>query len=278
MDEDIRDKIKDRELTPQQQERVHDFMRKRFDTAKYQKYASDDVDIGSQLDVETGDERGIYVMFTHLLWDAAIDKQVSRVFADHNDWVTQTIERFRDGDGQLVVKTHPAETIRGTNEGVMDVIDRELASVPPNVDVLLPDTNVNTYDLIEFADTSLVFASTTGLESSYMGTPAITVGDAHYANKGFTHDAANVEEYWELLDADTETLSLSETEQQQALNYTYNFFVERPFYIDAINPPQLDGENERLVAIDSYQELIEDDTLDRLGDSIIQDDNWIYYR
>lgn len=278
MGEEKWETIKERPLNDEKQSVLEEFMDERFANETYQQYANRDVDVESRLRIDIDESTTVYVLFTHLLWDAAIARQVARVFEDHNDWLFSTIDEFHGREDVLVIKSHPAEKLRGTNQSVLDVIAERYGELPENINLLPPGTEINTYDLVDFADVPLVFTSTTGLESAYKGKPVITVGDAHYANKGFTRDAKSIEEYLTFLRTNPSELALSDAEHQLALQYAYNFFIERPFYVNAINPPQLDGSHDRLLEVDTYEEILADPTLDRLGESIVEYDDWFYNR
>jgi hypothetical protein len=267
--------IADRTLTAEQQTRLDDFMAERFESATYQRYSEQNVDLNSTLDIDPTEPGDSYALFTHLLWDAAIDKQVARAFETHNAWVFETIDIFDGSNDELVIKTHPAEKARGTNEGVLDVLERECDSLPENVTVLPPETDVNSYDLVDFVDASIVYASTVGLESAYKGTPVITVGDAHYAGKGFTHDAQTRVEYRSLLKETTAQLEGPDQEYELAQNYAYNFFLERPKYVGVMNGRDFDAET-GLLAVDSYEELLDGQTLNRIAESVVNGDEYFY--
>lgn len=257
-------------------EELDEFMRERFANARYQIHSDTETDIAARIgfDPNTADER-VYAMFTHLLWDAAIEDRMSRAFDDHNQWVVRTIEEFRDRSDRLIVKTHPAEEIRGTKQSVSDVLDAEFETLPNNVEVLPPTTDINTYELVDLVDIVLIFSSTVGLESSYMRKPVITVGDSHYTGKGFTNDVDTVAKYVESLDSDPSALRLSDDEHRLALRYAYNYFIERPIDIDGINAPHT-GDADEILEIDSYEELLSHDTFERIGRSIDDWDDFFY--
>ncbi|MEZ3115663.1 hypothetical protein RYH80_07005 [Halobaculum sp. MBLA0147] len=277
MSEEGWEEVEARDLDDDQLEELDSFMAERFESATYQQYARRGTDIATQLGLDTR-EHNVYVLFTHILWDAAVAKRVSRVFEDHNEWVFETIDAFEDRDDQLIVKTHPAEKVRGTNQGVGSLIDARYDSLPSSVTVLPPETEINTYDLIDFTDVTLAMTSTAGLESAYKGNPVIAVGDAHYTGKGFTHDASTREEYFDLLTTDPATLDLSEAARLRALKYTYNFFIDRPVHFESLHPQGLtEAEEDRFLTIESYDEIRDDTQLQNLAESFKSYDNKLYY-
>lgn len=182
-----------------------------------------------------GDAEMTVGVFTNLPWDASLELEGSEMaFADVFEWLGTTIDRLGGRNGvKLVVKTHPAELVYGTNESVSGWIDSEYESLPGNVRVLGPDTDVNTYELIEDLDAGIVYASTVGLEMAYHGLPVVVAGDTHYRGLGFTHDPDDASAYADLL-ASIDDLSPRPKTRERARRYAHVLFVRKhvsfPFY------------------------------------------------
>lgn len=218
-------------------------------------------------------------MFTNLIWDASIDNELSP-FSDIFDWIGETIEHFVDrDDARLVVKTHPAETIRGTNESVGEWIsDHFDVDRLDSLDVLPPSTGVNTYRMIDDIDAAIVFNSTVGIEAAYYGTPVVVAGDTHYRGLDVTYDPDRRSEYFELLQR-IETLEMTERMRSRAERYAYFFFVGKhlPFH----HFPAEDTREEFAVVSDS-EVGAGNETFDQLvertvrGDPVLDPDlNWL---
>jgi len=179
------------------------------------------------------DGRTTVSMFTNLMWDASLEVEHHSAFADPYDWVDQTISALADRDDAiLVIKTHPAEAVRGTNEGMASWIRDNVGSLPENVELLDPDTEVSPYELIDETDVALVWNSTIGLEMAYNGVATVVSGVAHYREFGFTFDANNQTEY-EAFISDLEFEMTAEM-RARARRYAYLLFVMKqidfPFY------------------------------------------------
>jgi hypothetical protein len=182
------------ELKKCQRHRIREVMKKREsgDITRVQYSASN----SSSIDVP---EKHIVGIFSHLLWDAAIEPQEA-IYQDFYSWLRDTIEvGARMDDTHFVIKSHPAENIRGTNESVVDWINESYESLPPNFTVLPADTDIDTYALIQDLDAGAVYASTVGLEMAFAGLPVLVGGYPPYHGFGITHDPQSKSKYRESL-------------------------------------------------------------------------------
>ena len=95
--------------------------------------------------------------------------------------------RLQDFD--FILKCHPKEEKvdwqRNTGNWLMS------QDIPKNVTVLRNGA-YNTQDLIRKCDAVIVNNSQTGLEACLLGKPTVVLGDAYYADKGFTIDVDSV--------------------------------------------------------------------------------------
>jgi hypothetical protein len=180
---------------------------------------------GANQSIETTEGETTLGMFTNVLWDAALE--IERiVFDDIFDWVTKTID-YVGGDEEirLVVKPHPGEVGR-TNESMYDWIQENLGPLPSNVDLLRPDTDVDTYELIEDLDGGLVYNSTVGLEMAYYGYPVVVAGMTHYRDLRFTFDPTTFDEYTSFIDSADE-LTVTDEMRDRARRYAHLVFVRK---------------------------------------------------
>ena len=171
------------------------------------------------------------LLCTNVVGDSlALNRQV---FTDGMaDWLAMTVRRFENpAVGQLVVRVHPGEML-GAGHPSAEVVRAALPEMPANVTVVGPDSDLNTYDLIELADLGLVYTSTVGLEMAMAGIPVVVAGETHYRAKGFTSDPTSRDEYLETVDrllAAGGEAHLGEKRRELAAQYTYRFFFEYPF-------------------------------------------------
>ncbi|GMR10730.1 MAG: hypothetical protein BMS9Abin28_1553 [Anaerolineae bacterium] len=175
--------------------------------------------------------RPVALLCTNVVGDSlALNRQVfSEGMAD---WLALTARHFEDpAVGQLVVRVHPGEML-GAGHPSAEVVREALPEMPANVVVVGPDSEINTYDLIEMADLGLVYTSTVGLEMAMAGIPVVVAGETHYRAKGFTSDPTSKDEYFETVDrllAAGGKDHLGEQQRELAAKYAYRFFFEYPF-------------------------------------------------
>jgi hypothetical protein len=210
------------ELTDAERDEVDRYMERRFagefDGASFVK------DIGGELE---SDYDRVVGLFSNLLWDTALEAGKLAAFDDPFGWFDETIEQFWDRDDtNLVIKTHPAEGHRVSNESVYDWIHASYPDLPNHITILPPKTEVSPYKMMSYLDRGIVWNSTIGLEMAYQGIPTIVVGDAHYKDHGFTFDAMDRETYRDLLD---DSLSVDETMESRAKRYCHLLFFKKQF-------------------------------------------------
>jgi hypothetical protein len=139
-------------------------------------------------------------LFTNLLWDGALEPDQA-LYDDVYEWLADTIDILENlDDAHLIIKPHPAEHLRGTNESVGDWVRATYEHLPENVTLLPPDTDVDTYELFTDLDLGIVYASTVGLEMVYDGVPVVTSGYPPYHGFEITYDPATKSEYREFVE------------------------------------------------------------------------------
>jgi hypothetical protein len=102
------------------------------------------------------------------------------LFASQIDWVKSLVEWFQSRpDLFLLVRVHPRE-FPNKREGAKSeharLLERELASLPPNVRVNWPADKLSLYDIAEHASVFLNAWSTAGKEMALLGLPVVAYG------------------------------------------------------------------------------------------------------
>lgn len=92
-----------------------------------------------------------------------------------------------------------------------------------NMEVIPPDSNISTYELLSACDTTIVFMSTIGVEATYWGKPAIALTCTSYSGIGACYEAKDIEEAVSLV----VTGDLSPKPRDAAL--AYGAFMRRGF-------------------------------------------------
>ncbi|WP_123538106.1 capsular polysaccharide export protein, LipB/KpsS family [Halosimplex salinum] len=217
-------------LSGSQEARIDEIMegRREGETTRFDVVGEADEALDSSADYEV-----TAGMFTNLIWDASLTA-TGGAFHDPFEWISATIETIADhGDVQLVIKTHPVEAMKRTNERVSEWITDQYGSLPGNVVLLPPETEVDTYRLIDQLDVGIVYNSTVGMEMPYFGDPVVVGGETHYRGAGFTYDPETKSEYEDTLSR-LDELELTEEMRRTAKRYAYMFMVRThvdfPFY------------------------------------------------
>ncbi len=222
---DTIDEYLDKSLSQNQENKIESIMKGRADGGAVRS------DLISKAD-ETVDSNSnrTFAIFTNLMWDGSLETE-ENLFETPFEWLKSILTYLEDKDVKVILKTHPAEADRITNETVMDWLEENFEELPENLEVLPPDTEVSPYELMENVDKGLVWNSTIGLEMAYNGFPVVVSGDTHYKNLDITFDPKTKDEYFDMLD---KNLEMSEEMISRAKRYSYFLFVtkhiEFPFY------------------------------------------------
>ncbi len=172
--------------------------------------------LGLQPDVPTA------VLYTNLVWDTAVfGRDIG--FASIADWLRQTVAWFRGRrDRQLVIRIHPAEDLRPsqeTKEKLSDVV-RELA-LPPNVKLVPSAASVSSYALMDAASVVMVYTSTAGLEAALSGKQVLVAARVYYARRGFTRDVDTAVDLGTSLDQAFAAPRLTAAQRDLARRFAY---------------------------------------------------------
>lgn len=163
-------------------------------------------------------------LFSNLLWDAAtVGKDIC--FNNQIEWIIETVKYFiKHPEKYLILRTHPAEEIRGTRQSAIEVVKNAFPKLPSNIKLIGKKLQFNVYSIFNAIDVGIVNTSTVGLEMSLLGKPVIVVSDAHYRGKGFTFDPKNKKEYFEMIDSFYRDMKLRDDQLQEAERYAYMYF------------------------------------------------------
>jgi len=164
-------------------------------------------------------------MFPNVPWDFSV-LNINKTFRDVYEWISYTIELFKERPNlQLIIKIHPSEVaVMESTQTVLDYINNNFSSLPENIKVIPPVTDISPYSLFPFTDVGLVFNGTIGLEMALQGIPVIVVGDTHYGEKGFTYDLPSINKYKRILFKDISPLTKQKIDFARL--YAYFYFIK----------------------------------------------------
>jgi hypothetical protein len=177
-------------------------------------------------------------MLTNVMWDAQLHYPAN-AFSNMLEWALKTITYFKERpELQLLIRVHPAE-IRGTipsRQPLVNEIKKVFPVIPKNIFIIPPESQISTYSAMLQCDSVIIYGTKTGVELASMGIPVIVAGEAWIRNKGITHDASSIEEYFRIL----EQLPLGEKLENETIlrarKYAYHFFFRRMIPLQFMEP------------------------------------------
>jgi hypothetical protein len=253
--------VRETSLSTSQQTDINSVLKERRNNP-HQMYSGAGTDLLGKLRDE---QRPVWGLFAHLAWDAAIFIE-KNAFETVEAWVLRSIDKMEQiENAQWVVKVHPAEAMTETQCGVWEAIQDQYSKLPDHVTVLSPETEVNTYDLIDVLDGGITIRGTVGLEMVCKGLPVILAGEAHYGEKGFTLGAKTEDAYHDYLERVHEIESLRPGQVKRAKRYAYDYFINRQLPFEPVN------EKGKQLSFSSFDELRPGhfEMLDRICEGIV---------
>jgi hypothetical protein len=220
----------------------------------------------------------IVALLTNVMWDAQLHYPAN-AFPSMLDWVLQTIRYFeRRQDLQLLIRVHPAE-IRGTarsRQPLVPEIERAFPTLPSNVFVIPPESQVSTYAAVATANAAIIYGTKTGVELTSVGIPTIVAGEAWIRNKGLTLDASSPEDYFRILEHLPLPDRMPADQVTRARKYAYHFFFRRMVPVPSIVPTK--SVPPYRVALDNLEDLLpgRQPGLDVICDGILEGSPFIY--
>ncbi len=173
--------------------------------------------------------RPIVSLYTNVLWDAQI-YHACNAFPNMLEWLYETVAYFANRpDLQLVVRVHPAEVKARiqSQQPVVKEIAHRFPTLPENVAVVPPESDVSSYDLAEASCAAIVFGTKMGLEIALRRIPVIVAGESFVRGKGFTYDASSADEYFSILDDIPNLPRMSDESMEMAKRYAFHFYFRR---------------------------------------------------
>jgi hypothetical protein len=147
-------------------------------------------------------DSNIIALFPNIPWDGQITGE-SSIFPQYRDFLKATVEHVCIHNNKvLVVRSHPAEKLRGMNVGneTTSTILNDLYPDPPKNLIVLPcDHEINSFTLARSAEFAIKYSSTISLELTHLKIPVVLAGDPPFRNKGIVYDSTSLRHYEELI-------------------------------------------------------------------------------
>jgi hypothetical protein len=186
-------------------------------------------------------DRKIALIFPHILWDGSFFTGED-LFDDYTHWLAHTIRAAcQDPAIEWIVKLHPAHVVKANKESILgrprelDVIEREIGTLPPHVKLIQHDSDLSTYSLFQIADYAVTVRGTVGIEAALHGIPVVTAGTGRYDRRGFTLDSSSREEYLAKLAKLQSYGRLTPEQIELAERYAFLIFCCQPFELSSVS-------------------------------------------
>jgi len=177
------------------------------------------------------------IIFSHLFYDATFFYGTS-LFKTYEHWLIEAVRAAIDNPHlNWRVKVHPVNVWRSRVDGSkleqleVAALQREFGTLPPHIDVIPADTDINTWSLFQAIDYGLTVRGTVGIELPCFGIPVVTAGSGRYSARGFTIDPATPAEFRDTLLGLHKVERLPEDTAKLARLYAYGTFFLRPHKI-----------------------------------------------
>jgi len=126
----------------------------------------------------------------------AIEEWQNPYYTDQNEGLQKLLEDLKNEEIEIYLRVHPnLSSISNSQTEAIKILDNQYESLT----VIGPDNEVDTYELVRRASMVLTFGSTVGIESAFLGTPSITMGQAPYTVLGSTILPINHKEMIEII-------------------------------------------------------------------------------
>ena len=178
-------------------------------------------------------------LFTNVLWDAQIFYD-SNAFENMLEWINYTISNFINRkDVQLVIRIHPAESKGGftTNQPLEQEILSSFDSLPENIKIVSPESNISSYTLADISAASLVYGTNMALEIAIRGLPLVIVGECCSRGKGFSYDIETKSDYDKILEKIYDLKKPTKNQINLARKYAYHLFFRRMIDFNVYDTP-----------------------------------------
>ena len=177
--------------------------------------------------------KNVFCLFAHLFYDTPIEDS-STAFHSMCEWISETVNYFKDKDDLLLIKPHPAEFIEGEqqkkpNETLASFLSDTV--FPENILTLEPHQFAVT-DLSSLINCGLIWRSSVGMELSFLGVPNIIAGTTIYNSLDLNY-AKNKEHYFHMI-AHAAEIKVPEQQKKDVAKYLY-LLERKHIKIDSIS-------------------------------------------
>lgn len=179
----------------------------------------------------------IVALYTNVIWDAQL-RYTENAFTSLLDWLFITFEHFSQRqDAQLVVRIHPGEvkSTRSTHQPILGEIQKRFPTLPDNVKIIPPESDLSTYTLADMSVAGLVYGTKLAMELGTRPQLVIIAGESYCRGKGFSYDVSSTEEYLSILDRILTLPRNTPKMMARARLFAYHFYFRRMFVLPQVH-------------------------------------------
>ncbi|MGE7090254.1 hypothetical protein ACQKII_02085 [Lysinibacillus sp. NPDC048646] len=266
--------MRGRILEAVQQQRVEQYMKKRFelaavDTSEY--FA--DINNNERATllksiVEFKQNKKLFIAFPNVIWDGA-EEERNTAFSSLIDWLIYSIQLFENkSDAKLIIRCHPAEaTLFSGVQSVRDLLEKELGDLSKYKNVMVLESKVNlvTYDLVnEIMDVGLVYSGFLAVELPYLGIPVISSAKGVCSENGISEIVESKEEYASIIENYSSGTRFMIINREKILNFLHWYLYDMGYYFPLVENVLSDRKtNCELINLDILENVELRRTIDR---------------
>jgi len=177
--------------------------------------------------------KNIFCLFAHLFYDTPIEDS-STAFHGMCEWISETVNYFKDKEDLLLIKPHPAEFEKDQpkktpNETLASFLSN--TELPENI-LLLEQHQFTINDLNPFISCGLIWRSSVGMELTFLGVPNIIAGTPIYNSLDLNY-AKNKEHYFYMI-AHAADIKVPHQQKKDVAKYLY-LLERKHIKIDSIS-------------------------------------------
>lgn len=154
-------------------------------------------------------------------------------FYDYHSHVIKTLD-FAKKNKEILFLIRPHPSSKFWNE---DGLIKKILQKFKSNNILYVDNKIGTHQILKFVDTCITVHGTIGIEQAgYYFKKPILAGKGIYSNLGFTNDAKDIEDYFNLILSDKSKHNLNKKEKINAMKALYYFeIIVKKEYTSFIN-------------------------------------------
>ena len=167
-----------------------------------------------------------FLVPTNVSWDAQSHFNMN-CYRSMEEWIDEIIKLANNYEdtANFIFRCHPAEVTgkRKSRYSSSEYISNK-TKASKNIYVIKPKDLISTYDLIEYCDAGIVYASKVGIEIAYSGKELIVCGEACIKCKGIARDIYKKEDLEQNID--DIIMGNKQMNQRRARKYAHHIFFK----------------------------------------------------